>query len=391
MAHALTYYSYDLMSGTLLAELPLTGVTYSKRLNSSGAFRGSLSVVDMPTARQLDLLNASRPMRTLVIIDVDGTPQWGGIITARGPQSAPGDLSLGGNEAIWYLSQRFQAMDYTVNPGGTYWNTTKAKTTDVAAQIVADVLSKHHSAFYDSGPFPWNIVIQEQSPNTALIKASYPLGQNSKVDSIFNALSSSGFGTGFDFALDIAWQDGLSGGTPVFTLNLSYPRRGQTAGATSAVIQSSGFESYEWPEGGQANRLVLTGTNASQHQISITAQSAAALDAGYPIYEDQVSATESVTKSLLSVMAQDELALTEWPEVIPSVTLPMFGELAPGYFIEGDDIRWIHDPDDRFPIGFDVYMRCVGTDYTIADRGLSTVKLSFNPTNSLSPTMQLPL
>ena len=151
MAHALTYYSYDLMSGTLLAELPLTGVTYSKRLNSSGAFRGSLSVVDMPTARQLDLLNASRPMRTLVIIDVDGTPQWGGIITARGPQSAP------------------------------------------------------------------------------------------------------------------------------------------------------------------------------------------------------------------------------------------------GYFIEGDDIRWIHDPDDRFPIGFDVYMRCVGTDYTIADRGLSTVKLSFNPTNSLSPTMQLPL
>lgn len=391
MAHAITYYAFDLMSGTLLAELPLTGVTYSKRLNSSGALKGSLSVVDMETARKIDLLNASRPMRTLLIVDVDGTAQWGGVINARSPQNSPGDLSIGASESIWYLSQRFQAADYTKHPSGPYWTTKDDKPTNIAAQIVSDVLSKHHSAFWSSGPFPWTIAIAEQSPDTNLITASYPLGQNSKVDSIFNALSSSGYGTGFDFAIDIAWQGGLAGGTPLFTLNLCYPRRGRTVATSNAVIESGTFESYEWPEGGQANRLVLVGTNASQHQISVTAQSTASLDAGYPLYEDQVSATETVTKSLLGVMVQDELALTEWPEVVPTATLPMFGELAPGYFIEGDDIRWIHEPDDRFPSGFDVFMRCIGSDYTIADRGLSTVKLTFNPTTSLSPTMQLPL
>ena len=390
MAHAVTYYAYDVMSGTLLAELPATSVTYSKRLNSSGQFRGSLSVVDMDAARKIDLLNASRPNRTLLIIDVDGAPQWGGLLTARAPQNSPGDLAIGGNEATWYLSQRFQAADYTKHPAGPYWTTKNAKTTDVAAQVIYDALAKHHSAFWSSGPFPWNIQVREQSPNASLVAVSYPLSQNSKVDSIVNALSSSGYQTGFDFAIDITWLNGLQGGTPVFTLNLDYPRRGRTASATSAEIQSSGFESYEWPEGGQANRVVMTGTNASQHQISVTAQSAEALSAGYPLYEDQVSATESVTKSLLGAMALDELALSEWPQVVPTATLPMFGDLPPGYFTEGDDIRWIHDPDDRFPSGFDVYLRCIGTDYTIADRGLSTVKLTFNSTPSLSPTAQLP-
>jgi hypothetical protein len=41
-------------------------------------------------------------------------------------------------------------------------------------------------------------------------------------------------------------------------------------------------------------------------------------------------------------------------------------------------VRWIIEPDERFPDGNDSDWRIVGLDYAITEEGVSTVTLTFN-------------
>src|ERR1017187_5608831 len=120
MAGAISFYSYDLMSNTLLAELPLTSVTWSQRLNGPGAFTASLKASDL-RVRNLDPTDATRTSRTLLVFDIDGAMQLAGIIWTRKYDDATQTYQIGGNEIESYFGGRLQARDYTTNPGETYW------------------------------------------------------------------------------------------------------------------------------------------------------------------------------------------------------------------------------------------------------------------------------
>ena len=106
--------------------------------------------------------------------------------------------------------------------------------------------------------------------------------------------------------------------------------------------------------------------------------------------EGVTGAPQTASATLATTLAQGDLAQYEWPVVAPTAVLNMFGDIGPGSYIEGDDVRWIMAPDDRFPSGFDTYVRVIATDYTVADEGVSTMTMTFNNTISLSPTTPLP-
>ena len=82
----ITYYAYDAQTNTLLAELPLTSVTWSQRLNAAGSFSATLNTAD-PRVQSAGWQNASRTGRTVLVIDVDGGIQWVG---SSGPASSMG-------------------------------------------------------------------------------------------------------------------------------------------------------------------------------------------------------------------------------------------------------------------------------------------------------------
>jgi hypothetical protein len=383
-----TYYSYDLLTLTLLAELPYTGVGFSQRLNSTGSFSGALLLSD-PKVQSLGPVGATNPSKTLTIIDLDGQIVWGGPNWTRSFDSTSSVLSIGGQEAWTYLGHRLQAMDYTKPaPGAHYWSANPADACSIAAQLVYDALINPatRSLFAGSAFQSLTIAITETIPNHNGITVSYPSTQRQAIDQIITTLSASGYETGFDFGIDWSWSAG-QGSKPVPVLNLSYPRRGMKAGPTSPVILTGGDASvsYIWPEDGTKQTNSDYGTASGSGALAAHAADNAVLRGGYPLLESFTSWANVNTKSQLATIVDGDLAQREWPIVTPQFTMPMMGDPALGAFRLGDDERVIITPDERFPSGADSFLRVTGLDVQVVENGLSTMTHTMNTPPGLAP------
>lgn len=396
MAGVVTHYAYDLTSGTLIAELPMTNVRWSQRLNQAGSFSGQINFRDarMPL---VDVINSTRPARTLLVVDIDGTPSWSGIVWTRSYTQSQGIVQVNAQEVWSYYAQRLQHTDYTNPPvSATYWSGAAGSSADacyIAAQILSDAGSVAGTAF-NSSVFPMGINIVETTTNNNPVVVSYPITQLQTISSMITTLSGGAYGTGFDFYISTAWQGSNPGGTPVFTMNFYYPRMGRIAGQTGLVVDSQQAMDYTWAEDGtqMANSIYLNATISGQNQTQIQAQDPVVVSSGYPLLEKTTSATNVQTTSLAQTVAQGDLAQFEWPIVTPQFTVPMFqGDLTVNTFMIGDDIRIMMQPDERFLTGFDTYMRIVAADYALADSGVSTMTLTLNMPPALAPTPQPPL
>ncbi len=201
----------------------------------------------------------------------------------------------------------------------------------------------------------------------------------------------SGYLTGFDIAIDWRWS-GLQGSTPIPTLSLNYPRRGRVAGSTGLVVDAS-TGPYAWPEDGsqQANQINGMASGAGSYTVQAGPEPSV-LDAGYPLLEAVASFSQVNSQSALNAAANGEQAVKEWPVVVPTFDLPMFGDiLSIGDFLLGDDSRLIIDPDERFPDGLDTFMRIVALDANPADQGQSRMTLTLAAPPGLAPVPAPPM
>jgi hypothetical protein len=82
MATQYRYLFADLRTNDILAELPLTNVTFSQVLNTPGAFSGEILASDIRESAY-DIVGSTEPARTAVYVDRDGVLIWGGIIWLR--------------------------------------------------------------------------------------------------------------------------------------------------------------------------------------------------------------------------------------------------------------------------------------------------------------------
>ena len=323
MAGVVTYYTFDLMTGTLLAELPLTGVTWGKRLNAAGPFAGTLDLAD-PKVKKLQPANATPTGRTMLIVDVDGAIEWGGVIWTRNPirTATAKTLTLGGVEFESYFTSRVQAADYSsasVDPGSlTYWNPVGGAAADacyIGAQIIYDAIRVSGSAL---STMAINIIEATSNPNP--IVESYPIAQLQTVDSILTGLAAGGYGTGFDFGFDVSWSNG-QGILPVVTLNINYPRRGRIAGSTGLVI-SEPITEYSWPEDATQQGNNLYGSASTASLVAQVGPDETVLSAGWPLLDQSQSFSNINTQSALNAAVAGSLAQLEWP--LPrSLSLPL--------------------------------------------------------------------
>lgn len=381
MAGVFTYFSFDLLSLNLLAELPFTGVTFSQRLNTSGSFGGSLLLSD-PKIQALDPIGATNPSKTLTIIDLDGQIVWGGINWTRTYDESTRVLAVAGQEGFSYFARRLQARDYTNPPAGPYWSANPADSCKIAAQVIYDALLVSGSALQGLV-----IAIDETTPNPNLVTGSYTKAQLQTVDSIVTTLAGGGYGTGFDFGIDWAWSNG-QGSIPVPTLNLGYPRRGRAFSGTSPVLITggSGAVKYVWPEDGskQANSASGTGSGPGNLAYS-TGPDASVLGGSYPLLEKTTSFSNVSSRSQLTAAVRGDWAQFEWPVVTPQFTMPAFGDPSLGQFLLGDDERIMVSPDERFPDGIDAVLRLVALDVKVEDASVSTMIHTLNTPPGLAP------
>jgi hypothetical protein len=98
------YFVTDLLSNSLLAEIPFQGVSYERSLKSAGKFSGNIAVIDETDA--LNLYENTMPGKTGLYVVRDNECVWGGIIWSRSYSLTEKSLSVQGAEFTSYLYHR---------------------------------------------------------------------------------------------------------------------------------------------------------------------------------------------------------------------------------------------------------------------------------------------
>jgi hypothetical protein len=98
------YYVFDLLTNTLLAELPFTNVSYGRSLREAGSFSGS--IVANENTKNLSLYENTLPGKTALYVTRNNVCVWGGIIWTRSYNIVNKSLEISGSEFTSYLYKR---------------------------------------------------------------------------------------------------------------------------------------------------------------------------------------------------------------------------------------------------------------------------------------------
>jgi hypothetical protein len=98
------YFVCDLVTNELLAEIPLSGVSYGRSIREAGPFTGDIPV--SPETYNLSLYENTVPGKTALYIVRNNQCVWGGIIWSRSYDIKNKVLNISGNEFPSYLYHR---------------------------------------------------------------------------------------------------------------------------------------------------------------------------------------------------------------------------------------------------------------------------------------------
>ena len=111
------YFTTNLLSNDILAEIPFKGVSFERVLNSAGSFSGTIPV--LPSNTGMDLYNSTMPGKTGLYVVRDGVCIWGGIIWSRSYNVVDRILSVNASEFTSYLYHRNIWKTWTHDFGAT--------------------------------------------------------------------------------------------------------------------------------------------------------------------------------------------------------------------------------------------------------------------------------
>ena len=98
------YFLTDLITNTIISEVPFKGVSYERSNRRAGSFSGTIPFI--PTTKGLNLYEATMPGRTGLYIMRNGVCVWGGIIWSRSYDVLSKELKVDGAELISYFYHR---------------------------------------------------------------------------------------------------------------------------------------------------------------------------------------------------------------------------------------------------------------------------------------------
>ncbi len=111
------YFTTDIVSNTLLAEIPFQGVSFGRALKGAGSFSGKIPVIDKTAS--FNLYDATMPGRTAIYATRNGECVWGGIIWSRQYNLISKELDINASEWTSYLHRRRIWKTWTHNLGAT--------------------------------------------------------------------------------------------------------------------------------------------------------------------------------------------------------------------------------------------------------------------------------
>ena len=160
------YFTTDLLTNQVLAEIPFKGVSFERSIKAAGSFNGNIPVI--PETASMDLYNSTMPGKTGLYVVRDSECVWGGIIWNRNYNVVERELSVSASEFTSYFYHRNIWKTWThdfgatiVAAGGTLTGTLEALEYDFPVGssvrlIFPEVSDFQYNAYYTIASSPTN-------------------------------------------------------------------------------------------------------------------------------------------------------------------------------------------------------------------------------------------
>lgn len=371
-----TTYRYllaDLLTNTVIAELPLTAVQFTQQLNQAGTFNASLLLSGVD-AEALNVFTSTIPGRNAIYVDRNGTLVWGGVIWGRNYSSSSQQLTLTAREFESYFERR-------------RITTTTSFTNQDQLAVARNLITQAQSA--TNG----NIgVLVGTETSGILISRTYYSYEYKQVYQALQDLARSE--DGFDFNISVAYD---GSGNPEKTLVLGYPRIGTVYSATSITapvfnLPAGNIVEYEYPEDGSiaANTVYALGAGSNEGKLIATAQDLTKITDGWALLEETANYSDVTDGTYLSNLAIGQVSAVSYPPTTIKTVVPAYENPVFGSYALGDDARLIIT-DSRFPAittgaipaaGLDAIYRIVGITVQPGEDGPERVTLTLTDTTN---------
>lgn len=342
-----TTYRYllaDLITNEIIAELPLTNVSFTQQLNQAGSFTGDLLISGIDGAA-FNVDASTTPGRNVIYVDRNGIIIWGGIIWGRSYNSTSQHLTIQARELISYFEHRriietidFNAVDQLV--------------------IAKTLIENAQNVTYGDIGIVYNTL--GETTSGVLVDRTY---YSYELKNVFNAVQDlSRQLDGFDFDIDVYY----SAGVPTKAFNTYYPRSGTIYDPTDPnalvfIFPAGNVVEYEYPEDGSvvANSVYALGAGSNEGKLIENSQATDKLIDGWALLETQANYSDITDTTVLSNLATGQVNAVSYPPTTVRLVVPPYVDPVYGTYEVGDDARIIIQ-DSRFPNGLDAIYRIVG-------------------------------
>lgn len=363
---ATTTYRYlfaDLLTNSILAELPLTGVSFTQQLNTSGSFTGHLLLSGV-NATGLNVSAGTIPGRTAVYVDRNGVLVWGGVLWGREYNSEDQTLVFHAREFLSYYERR------RITATRAYTNTDQLQIAQGVMSTASGALNGDIGLLYNQDP-------GSTTTSGVLVNRTY---YGYELKTVFSAIQDlSKQSQGFDFEISV-YYDG--NGNPTKSFNTYYPRAGTVYSNTDPnapvfELPSGNIVSYNYPEDGSiaANTIYAIGAGSNEGKTISSYSDTTKLSSGWPLLEDQANYSDITDASLLTNLAAGQINAVSYPPTTLTVIAPPYQNPEFGTYEIGDDVR-VRLLDNRFPQGSDSIYRLIALNVQAGENGPERVTLT---------------
>lgn len=363
-----TTYRYlfaNLLTNEIIAELPLTGVTFTQQLNQAGSLTGHLLLSGMTTP-QFNVNDSTIPAKTAIYVDRNGDLIWGGIIWNRTYNSQSQTLTITAREFESYFERR------RISSTTAFTNTDQL----VIARTLID--NAQTVPYGDIG------VITGSETSGVLVDRVYYAYELKGVYPAIQDLSRQD--DGFDFNIQVSYDPITQ--EPIKTLTLGYPRSGTVYDVNDPLaivfmFPAGNIVEYEYPEDGSvaANKMYALGAGSNEGKLIAIATDNNKYTEGWALLEDQGNYSDITDSTVLQELALGQVIAVSYPPTVIKIIVPAYAVPEYGTYGIGDDARLIIT-DERFPNTLDEVYRIVALSVQPGENGPERVTITLTKTTN---------
>lgn len=360
MAATYTYLATDLVTNTVLGELPVNNVALDSQLNSSGNMNAGAHFDD-PRIDNEDLVARTVPGKTAFWAYRENQIVWGGIIWSRQYQSSGKSLTLTGQTFESYAARRFPRSWLGVAVQA--YNQGQSSIIDAVWSAMQGVPNGN------IGVLPYGIY-DPTDPIIGLTINGWDLGTSA--DAVIQSILT--LATGPDYT--VTWREDGSG-LPVKQLIVA-PRIGNPISSTDLVVDyPGGIANYQYNENSSSgnNQWWATGDGSDVTQTVGVATDPNSLASGWPLLEGTNNYSGVTVQSTINAHAASDLAALPVPLVTHVGSLAGGGQPEFGTYGQGDYLIF-NVTDPRFAIPTQFQLRVIGWTIQPPDEGQGTEQIA---------------